>query len=106
MSRDPFKSHGPNISKPNVNSFSRSLHSMLTSLPVLHPNFKRYSLEDNSDDIAHEAGFDALMTGVVYLRMAYYILRSEGTTLDWDLHVSRAFAATHTDFLDFNSPYL
>ncbi|GAB5592093.1 hypothetical protein Unana1_06993 [Umbelopsis nana] len=57
MSRDPFKSHGPNI--------------------ILHPNFKRYSLEDNSDDIAHEAGFDALMTGVVYLRMAYYILRSE-----------------------------
>ncbi|CAO3663714.1 unnamed protein product [Umbelopsis ramanniana] len=57
MSRDPFKSHGPKI--------------------ILHKDFNRYSLDDNSDDIAHEAGFDALMTGVVYLRMAYYILRNE-----------------------------
>ncbi|KAH8552055.1 ribonuclease H-like domain-containing protein [Umbelopsis sp. PMI_123] len=57
MSRDPFKSHGPKI--------------------ILHKDFNRYNLDDNSDDIAHEAGFDALMTGVVYLRMAYYILRNE-----------------------------
>jgi hypothetical protein len=44
---------------------------------VLDTNFKRYSLDEDSDSVDHEAGFDALMTGIVYLRMAYYILRNE-----------------------------
>jgi hypothetical protein len=39
---------------------------------TIHPGFPEYTL---SGDIYHEAGFDALMTGVVWAKMMTYLGR-------------------------------
>jgi hypothetical protein len=43
--------------------------------------FDRYSVE-GSQDSSHEAGYDAYMTGVIYLGFVHYIKEKEGKLLE------------------------
>ncbi|RUS19973.1 hypothetical protein BC938DRAFT_475648 [Jimgerdemannia flammicorona] len=48
---------------------------------VIDPEYKRYNVDDPAiAEKLHEAGYDAYITGLVYLRMALYVLNGSNTT--------------------------